>query len=177
MLEKSASERNLGSRSVTTTATGGREGDLSPPPLSASVANVKRNEKRSSLSPQPSRLEGGAGGAAGQTPTLPKASGSGGGGSTMVPYRDSVLTYLLKESLGGNSKTTMIATIRPGESSLVVRVLVLVDTPTRVTSRRSLLRGGVSEHLEVCSTSKADYEHCDHQREPLRQDDQEGLTD
>ncbi|XP_075473177.1 kinesin-like protein KIF14 [Ascaphus truei] len=28
-----------------------------------------------------------------------------------IPYRESVLTWLLKESLGGNSKTTMIATI------------------------------------------------------------------
>lgn len=28
-----------------------------------------------------------------------------------VPYRDSVLTWLLKESLGGNSKTAMIATV------------------------------------------------------------------
>jgi hypothetical protein len=26
-----------------------------------------------------------------------------------VPYRDSVLTFLLKDSLGGNSKTIMIA--------------------------------------------------------------------
>lgn len=26
-----------------------------------------------------------------------------------VPYRDSVLTWLLKDSLGGNSKTIMIA--------------------------------------------------------------------
>ena len=26
-----------------------------------------------------------------------------------VPYRDSVLTFLLKDSLGGNSKTVMIA--------------------------------------------------------------------
>ncbi|XP_062375186.1 uncharacterized protein kif16bb [Sardina pilchardus] len=30
-----------------------------------------------------------------------------------VPYRDSVLTWLLKDSLGGNSKTIMIATISP----------------------------------------------------------------
>ncbi|KAI1724019.1 kinesin motor domain-containing protein [Ditylenchus destructor] len=30
-----------------------------------------------------------------------------------VPYRDSVLTWLLKDNLGGNSKTIMIATISP----------------------------------------------------------------
>lgn len=28
-----------------------------------------------------------------------------------VPYRDSLLTWILKENLGGNSKTCMIATI------------------------------------------------------------------
>lgn len=28
-----------------------------------------------------------------------------------VPYRDSVLTHFLKESLGGNSRTALIATI------------------------------------------------------------------
>merc|ERR1711935_1128748 len=37
------------------------------------------------------------------------------GGKHFVPYRDSVLTWLLKDSLGGNSKTIMIATISPAE--------------------------------------------------------------
>ncbi len=32
-----------------------------------------------------------------------------------IPYRDSVLTWLLKDSLGGNSKTIMIATVSPAE--------------------------------------------------------------
>lgn len=32
-----------------------------------------------------------------------------------IPYRDSVLTWLLKDSLGGNSKTVMIATVSPAD--------------------------------------------------------------
>ncbi|XP_075904887.1 kinesin-like protein KIF16B isoform X7 [Nelusetta ayraudi] len=35
--------------------------------------------------------------------------------SVFVPYRDSVLTWLLKDSLGGNSKTIMIATLSPAD--------------------------------------------------------------
>ncbi|XP_039605730.1 kinesin-like protein KIF13B [Polypterus senegalus] len=34
-----------------------------------------------------------------------------------IPYRDSVLTWLLKDSLGGNSKTAMIATVSPAADS------------------------------------------------------------
>ncbi|KAF9344944.1 kinesin-like protein Klp8, partial [Mortierella sp. AD094] len=34
---------------------------------------------------------------------------------TFVPYRDSVLTWLLKDCLGGNSKTTMIAALSPAD--------------------------------------------------------------
>eukprot|EP00736_Rhodelphis_marinus_P009417 Rmarinus@m.24388 len=34
-----------------------------------------------------------------------------------IPYRDSVLTWLLKESLGGNAKTVMVATLSPSSSN------------------------------------------------------------
>ncbi|NXP09525.1 KIF14 protein, partial [Thinocorus orbignyianus] len=39
------------------------------------------------------------------------------GSKTFIPYRESVLTWLLKESLGGNSQTAMIATVSPAASS------------------------------------------------------------
>nr|CAB3259032.1 kinesin-like protein KIF14 [Phallusia mammillata] len=35
-----------------------------------------------------------------------------------VPYRDSTLTWILKESLGGNSRTAMIATVSPADCHL-----------------------------------------------------------
>ncbi|KAG1654161.1 Kinesin-like protein KIF16B [Nymphon striatum] len=35
--------------------------------------------------------------------------------NVFIPYRDSVLTWLLKDSLGGNSKTIMIATVSPAD--------------------------------------------------------------
>lgn len=38
-----------------------------------------------------------------------------GGKPVQVPYRDSVLTWLLKDSLGGNSMTAMIAAISPAD--------------------------------------------------------------
>lgn len=40
-------------------------------------------------------------------------SGGKGKKALHVPYRDSVLTWLLKDNLGGNSKTVMVATVSP----------------------------------------------------------------
>ncbi|KAK9474854.1 P-loop containing nucleoside triphosphate hydrolase protein [Dipodascopsis tothii] len=41
------------------------------------------------------------------------ADASSGKKKDLVPYRDSTLTWLLKDSLGGNSKTAMIACVSP----------------------------------------------------------------
>lgn len=37
---------------------------------------------------------------------------------THVPYRDSKLTRILQDSLGGNSKTTMVACVSPAASNI-----------------------------------------------------------
>ena len=39
----------------------------------------------------------------------------GKGGNTHIPYRDSKLTRILQDSLGGNSRTTMIACVSPAD--------------------------------------------------------------
>lgn len=53
---------------------------------------------------------------------LAAASSDSAGSSTKrgihVPYRDSALTRLLRDSLGGNTRTTVIATISPLESAI-----------------------------------------------------------
>ncbi|XP_038962737.1 stAR-related lipid transfer protein 9 isoform X2 [Rattus norvegicus] len=53
-------------------------------------------------------------------PSTTSGTSSGGGPArrqSYIPYRDSVLTWLLKESLGGNSKTIMVATVSPAHTS------------------------------------------------------------
>ncbi|XP_057344723.1 stAR-related lipid transfer protein 9 isoform X4 [Manis pentadactyla] len=53
---------------------------------------------------------------------IPRSPGTSSGGrpfqrQSYIPYRDSVLTWLLKDSLGGNSKTIMVATVSPAHTS------------------------------------------------------------
>ncbi|KAI5287179.1 Kinesin, partial [Ascosphaera acerosa] len=53
----------------------------------------------------------------------------------VVPYRDSVLTYLLKDSLGGNSKTAMIACISPADYEETLSTLRYADQAKRIRTR------------------------------------------
>ena len=43
------------------------------------------------------------------------ANNAGNGKKMHIPYRDSALTWLLRESLGGNAKTIMVAALSPHE--------------------------------------------------------------
>lgn len=49
-----------------------------------------------------------------------------------IPYRDSVLTWLLKESLGGNSKTAMIAAISPADYEETLSTLRYADAAKKI---------------------------------------------
>lgn len=49
-----------------------------------------------------------------------------------VPYRDSTLTWLLKESLGGNSKTTIIAAISPTDYDETLSTLRYADQAKQI---------------------------------------------
>ena len=44
------------------------------------------------------------------------AHDASGAAPAHIPFRDSVLTWLLKSSLGGNSKTALVAAVSPGEA-------------------------------------------------------------
>ncbi|CAZ83866.1 unnamed protein product [Tuber melanosporum] len=59
----------------------------------------------------------------------------GGRKKEVVPYRDSILTWLLKDSLGGNSKTAMIACISPSDYDETLSTLRYADQAKRIRTR------------------------------------------
>ncbi|KAJ1983306.1 hypothetical protein H4R34_001361 [Dimargaris verticillata] len=54
---------------------------------------------------------------------------------TFIPYRDSTLTWLLKDSLGGNSRTAMIAAISPADYDETLSTLRYADRAKRIVNK------------------------------------------
>ncbi|KAJ3130999.1 kinesin-like protein Klp8 [Physocladia obscura] len=71
------------------------------------------------------------------TKSLKTASGGGSDGIPFIPYRDSILTWLLKDCLGGNSKTVMLATISPAETAFdeTLSTLRYAERAKRIVTR------------------------------------------
>jgi hypothetical protein len=62
----------------------------------------------------------------------------------VVPYRDSILTWLLKDSLGGNSKTAMIACVSPADYDETLSTLRYADQAKRIRTRATVNQDHVS---------------------------------
>ncbi|KAI2921684.1 hypothetical protein CBS147343_1490 [Aspergillus niger] len=71
-------------------------------------------------------------------------------GKDVVPYRDSILTWLLKDSLGGNSKTAMIACISPSDYEETLSTLRYADQAKRIRTRARVNQ----DHLSAAERDK-----------------------
>ncbi|KAJ3065134.1 kinesin-like protein Klp8 [Podochytrium sp. JEL0797] len=78
-----------------------------------------------------------AGGGGGAMEGTSNAATSPSRSSVFVPYRDSTLTWLLKDCLGGNSKTVMVATISPSDTSYdeTLSTLRYADRAKKIVNR------------------------------------------
>ncbi|KAF4631017.1 hypothetical protein G7Y89_g7124 [Cudoniella acicularis] len=74
----------------------------------------------------------------------PKQQRPGKRNKDVVPYRDSILTWLLKDSLGGNSKTAMIACIAPSDYDETLSTLRYADQAKRIRTRAIVNQDHVS---------------------------------
>lgn len=61
-----------------------------------------------------------------------------------MPYRDSILTWLLKDSLGGNSKTAMIACISPTDYDETLSTLRYADQAKRIRTKAVINQDHIS---------------------------------
>ncbi|XP_065356231.1 kinesin-like protein KIF14 [Calliphora vicina] len=77
--------------------------------------------------------------------------------SVFVPYRESVLTWLLRENLGGNSKTVMLATISPASVHVdeTLATLRYACQARRIVNR---VKVNESEHDKVIRELKSEVE-------------------
>jgi hypothetical protein len=71
------------------------------------------------------------------------------GKSAHIPYRDSKLTRLLQDSLGGNTKTVMCANIGPADYNFeeTIRCEVVVDRVVFILAHSIVLQASSSQWL------------------------------
>ena len=90
-----------------------------------------------------------------------------------VPYRDSKLTRLLQDSLGGNSKTLMLACVSPGDADLeeTLNTLKYANRARQIKNKPIIaqdpMQARISELLEQIATLQARLTHYEGGGAPL----------
>ncbi|KAL7549737.1 hypothetical protein ACHAWF_013000, partial [Thalassiosira exigua] len=78
------------------------------------------------------------------------SGGGGGGGHKHVPFRDSKLTFLLRDSWGGNSKTCLVATVTPSPQCLGETISTL-----KFAQRAKLVKNAAKVNEDACGSVAA----------------------
>ena len=73
----------------------------------------------------------------------------GSGGGMFIPFRNSTLTWLLRDSLGGNAKTVMLATVSPAELNYEESLSTL-----RYVERAKRIVGKVTANEDMTSAQR-----------------------
>lgn len=102
-----------------------------------------------------------------------------------VPYRNSILTWLLKDSLGGNSRTTMLATVSPTSASYnesintlryIERTKLIVNAVSVNVNRSENARiNNLLKQISELETKYAELQNHQMQREQVHRDDIEKI--
>ena len=85
-----------------------------------------------------------------------------------VPYRDSKLTRLLKDSLGGNCKTVMIAAISPASSQIEETINTLKyanrakNIKTKAMSNKKMVSVHIAEYKNIINDLRQEIEELKH---------------
>ncbi|CDK27747.1 unnamed protein product [Kuraishia capsulata CBS 1993] len=69
--------------------------------------------------------------------------------NVMIPYRESALTWILKESIGGNSKTAMIACISPSDYDETLSTLRYATVTSQIENVASLGAGESTRTVDI----------------------------
>merc|ERR1719382_1925538 len=73
------------------------------------------------------------------------------GANSHIPYRDSKLTRLLQDSLGGNSHTLMIACVSPADTNVeeTVSTLRYADRARKIKNKPVVNKGKDAENAKL----------------------------
>ncbi|RNF26562.1 putative Unc104-like kinesin [Trypanosoma conorhini] len=93
-----------------------------------------------------------------------------------IPYRDSVLTWILKDNLGGNSKTVMLATISPSSAQYeeTMSTLRYAERAKRIVNKAVV---NESNNNEVIAALQKEIEQLKCQLQGASESDRDGLAE